>query len=90
MIKNLIQWLKNKHILHTWIEIGTQQINGVLFGFGGTELPSQRVVYKCQKCSKERFIFLNLSTPYEYRYNRENLWKPSLKELEQKWEKNKK
>lgn len=73
-MKKIIKWLKDKHIIHTWIELGTQQIKGILFGFG-TGLPSQRVVYQCTKCSKKKYIFLNLSTPYEYRYNREDLWK---------------
>lgn len=86
----MIQWLKDKHILHTWIRLGTQQIPRILFGIGGYGLPSQRVVYKCLKCNKKKFIFLNMSTPYQYRYNKEELWKPSFKELESEWEKKKK
>jgi len=75
IMKKLIKWLRDKHIVHTWIECGTQQIKGILFGSGGAELPSQRVVYQCAKCPKKKYLFLNLSTPYEYRYNREDLWK---------------
>lgn len=72
-MKKFIKWLKDRHIIHSWVEIGTQQIKGILYGFGGAELPSQRVVYKCEKCDKKKYIFLNLSTPYKDRY-REDLW----------------
>ena len=73
MIKRIINWLKDKHILHTWVEEKTQHIKGVLYGLGWCGFPSERIVYVCKKCGKKKFIFLNLSTPYSDRYN-EDLW----------------
>lgn len=75
MLKKIVVWLKDRHILHTWIEGETQQIKNILFGIGDVGLPAQRVVYRCAVCKKKKYVFLNLSVPYEYRYNREDLWK---------------
>lgn len=73
MIKRLIKWLKDKHIIHTWDEGKLQQIHDRLYGID-YGCPAQRIIYTCKKCSRKKYIFLNLSIPYKDRYNHE-LWK---------------
>lgn len=74
---NLIQWLKNKHILHSWEEIGLQEAKGWYCSYG---FPAERVVFKCSRCGKIKYIYLNLRTQYKIRLD-DTRWSPSLEKL---------
>jgi len=76
----LINWLKEKHIICTWKEIGEQSIRRKLFGFGEGSL-GIRIIYQCKKCLKVKYESLNLIVPQEYVHDKkyQHLWKPDLK-----------
>jgi hypothetical protein len=59
---------------HRYVDIETQISKGICFGIGGCELPGYRVVQKCEKCGKIRYISLNMMMPNKYLYN-ENIWR---------------
>lgn len=48
---------------HDWKEIKVQIAKNVCFGFGSSGSPGYRVTEKCTKCSKKRYMKLNLMMP---------------------------
>ena len=56
---------------HDYEEIKTQRTKRVCFGIGNC--PGIRVVKKCKKCDKVKYISLNLSMPRKYLYD-ESVW----------------
>ena len=63
---------------HKYVDIKTQITKNVCFGFSGAELPGYRVLQRCKKCGKERYISLNLAMPDSMLYN-ESLWRNNEK-----------
>ena len=60
--------------LHKYRDIKHQCTRNMCFGLAGCELPGQRVVQKCKKCGKKRYINLTLFMPNKYLYM-EEIWK---------------
>ena len=70
----VINYLKQKHILHTWEAYKFETLHGILW----QGLPPQRVIEKCKVCKKERAIYLLLGLPDDIKDS--PLWRGKINE----------
>ena len=78
--------LKCKFGIHKYKDIETSTTKNVSFGFAGCESPGMRVKQKCEFCSVERYVSLNLMMPNKY-LREEYMWHQTRK-TNQKGEQN--
>jgi len=58
-----------KICFHRYEDVKFQMTKGVLFHY----VPGYRLVQKCKKCGKIKYVNLNLAMPDKYLY-RESIW----------------
>jgi hypothetical protein len=73
---NFIKWLREKHILHTWVFGNTYVTKNATFGFPGCEQRGMYILKKCSVCNKEEKMSLNLAMPLQFLEDKyDNMWR---------------